>query len=510
VATWKQKLDGELAVSDVEPVLRILAAPPLFVLPPATLGHSRHFMPWFKKGPNDRTLVFDAFLALDPSTFVTVVWPDAVLGEAQRCVFSSLLENLGFLGRAESWCHAQLLADDNSIEQEANCVPLDEQRKRDGYDVVRVLCADQEAAFADDNLVKVKKRTTGRGMQRAIESAPQVRYDPNWHLCIETTQIHSEGWSDPPGSRWIRYARRNDCFKAGPRRRVQATNTFRPQVARFAFDSAVLPLVTDTLPIAEAARYMLMGIYGRLTATPDGLKGKSAIFSGKDAAGSPLVRHEHAYYLPTDEDQDGKLDHLSVVAADGFGLDELKALDSLREIRSREPKDTSHTLRLVLLGLGCYEDYQPFPLGPTAEWVSATPFIVTRHLKKRGVKRDPVEVWDDAPQFIATILREELARWLSRSPEVRDIAMETIKIVPVLDEQGVFRLGVRRLRPIQFKRFRQKRDDDGGHRFSGAFRLTFPRPVPGPICLGHSSHFGMGLFLPCGKSRTAVSRADGD
>lgn len=28
------------------------------------------------------------------------------------------------------------------------------------------------------------------------------------------------------------------------------------------------------------------------------------------------------------------------------------------------------------------------------------------------------------------------------------------------------------------------------------FRITFPEPVSGPIALGHSSHFGLGLFVP--------------
>jgi CRISPR-associated protein Csb2 len=41
-----------------------------------------------------------------------------------------------------------------------------------------------------------------------------------------------------------------------------------------------------------------------------------------------------------------------------------------------------------------------------------------------------------------------------------------------------------------------KPGDDGGRRPSGAFRIAFAAAVRGPICLGHSSHFGMGLFLP--------------
>jgi CRISPR-associated protein Csb2 len=28
------------------------------------------------------------------------------------------------------------------------------------------------------------------------------------------------------------------------------------------------------------------------------------------------------------------------------------------------------------------------------------------------------------------------------------------------------------------------------------FRIVFSQPVPGPICLGHSAHFGLGLFGP--------------
>lgn len=35
---------------------------------------------------------------------------------------------------------------------------------------------------------------------------------------------------------------------------------------------------------------------------------------------------------------------------------------------------------------------------------------------------------------------------------------------------------------------------DGGRRLAGAFRLRFCYPMHGPIALGRSSHFGLGLF----------------
>ena len=59
-------------------------------------------------------------------------------------------------------------------------------------------------------------------------------------------------------------------------------------------------------------------------------------------------------------------------------------------------------------------------------------------------------------------------------------------------------IGARRLRPLQFQLYRRKRGDDGGQRPRGAFRLRFPAPVSGPIAVGHSCHFGLGLFLPAG------------
>src|SRR3990167_10794856 len=84
VATWKRTLP-DVPESEVRPILETLAhTPPDFALPPAATGHTRHYMPWFKKGPGDRTKVFDAFVAVAPDTDVVVAWPGAMLTGAQR------------------------------------------------------------------------------------------------------------------------------------------------------------------------------------------------------------------------------------------------------------------------------------------------------------------------------------------------------------------------------------------------------------------------------------------
>ena len=61
-----------------------------------------------------------------------------------------------------------------------------------------------------------------------------------------------------------------------------------------------------------------------------------------------------------------------------------------------------------------------------------------------------------------------------------------------------------RLRSIQFQRFRNKRGDDAGDRPAGEFRITFAAPLRGPLCLGHSWHFGLGLFVPGGDKEVAM------
>ena len=484
LAVWKMR-SAQLSEEQVRPVLEALASPPSFALPRATLGHTRHYMRWYKKGPRDQTLVFDAFVCVERDSEVLVSWPDASLDPQQRALLARLLERLGYLGRAESWCEARLI-EDGRWEERLNSRPLDdgEAPTRD-EELVRVLCPDPQTAFSDEH-------ARPAGKKRPI-------YDPAWNLAIETTQLHAEKWSDPPGSRWLTYVRPSDCFQpAHPAKRRRPARP-KMQVARYALDSTVLPLATATLPVAEKVRAALMACM------PGGgdQRRPSRVFSGKDAEGLPLVGHGHAYFLPADEDGDGRLDHLTVFAHDGFGDDEMRAIDHLRVLR---PRGNEPEIRLLLLGIAQEHQFQVPPLGPAKTWVSVTPFIATRHPKKSGVRRDPPELLHDSKKFVEATLQEELERLNQR----RGVPIPVVE--PLLDEAGVFRIcpsrwkegatGPQR-RAIEFKRFRSRKSpDDGGRRRSGFFRLLFPELVRGPISLGHSSHFGMGLFLPANEDKS--------
>jgi len=87
-------------------ILAKLTALPLVSLPPASLGHTRHYMP--RRGPQDRTLVFDAFVTLAPKTEVVFLWPTVILDTSEEEMLQLVLSQLVYFGRAESWCSARL------------------------------------------------------------------------------------------------------------------------------------------------------------------------------------------------------------------------------------------------------------------------------------------------------------------------------------------------------------------------------------------------------------------
>lgn len=205
---------------------------------------------------------------------------------------------------------------------------------------------------------------------------------------------------------------------------------------------------------------------------------KYPAFWGKDESGRPGVGHRHAFFLPVDEDGDGRVDHVVVYVPMGLGEVELEAVRRVRAVRWGEAGE----LAVAVVGQGVVADFSSGVLGEAAVWTSATPFVATRYPKRRGTKRDRPEDWATPRDFARLVLRQEMAR-RAGLPEV----------VAVEDVAG---MGVRALRAIEFERFRSKRNDDGGRRPAGGFRIVFASPTKGPICLGHSCHFGLGLFLP--------------
>jgi CRISPR-associated protein Csb2 len=477
VAVWK-RTSPDLSVAQVRRVLEPLTQPPRFRLPPHRVAHTRHYMPWEKKGPADRTLVFDTFVSVGRCDPLFIGWPDANLSDEDRSVLAKLLANLSSLGRAEGWVHAELTDEQPSW----NCGLASEI----DLNPVPVFCPDPATVFGNEHYPTLDPKKLAKGK---VNPADYLFDCPRWHLCLDTETIHDKKWPTVPGARWVNYTRplETSAMPARPK----PTPRHKPTVARFLLDGPVLPLVTDTLRVAEAFRGAAMSQFKRwCRRNPDLAEsfrrtGKPELYAsptlaGKEPDGSPRKDHLHAYYLPTAEGDDGRrLTHVTVTAREGFGPGEVAAFNGVRRLKLAADADE---LRVQLVGLGDEKTLRAPLLEKSTVWLSATPFLVTRYPKLRGTKRDRPEDYASPRDFVRHILREEL----QRRPELPAIA--------AIDDEEY--LGRPRLRSLQFQRYRNKRGDDGGRRPAGAFRLRFAAPVPGPLVLGHSSHFGLGLFVP--------------
>lgn len=476
-ATWKRTLpDDPQIAAQAENVLEKLATPPLFKLPPATIGQTRHFMPWYKKGPTDRTLVFDNFVAIEHTSEVGLIWPEVDLTQEEQEILAQLLQNMSYLGRAESWCEVRICHDWDSLNGKL-CSWLDSTTgetgpslQREGYEPVRVLCADTQ--------------THDQTWKHWNYSEQAGKPNPKWNLLAETLDLHAERWSDPPGSKWLTYFRPRDAFAIHRTRRKPSDEAIwleqwganvehKPTLARFALDGTVLPELAETVYVAEIARRYVQGIYGK-----SNKQAISLTLSGKEADGSPRADdHSHAFYFPTDDNGDGKLDHLTVYAPHGFSIADMKALSAFQHMHS---PSKSADLQLLLLGFGFAKHFPQVKLVQSSpHWRSATPFIPTRHYKERGTKRDhfPRE------QLPEMNLREELARRGLPEP----VRVTALKDLPLAG------------RTLPWRYFRQQRVFGAGRRggdFGAGFALEFAEPVAGPLAVGYACHFGLGLFLP--------------
>src|SRR6516165_4180369 len=110
IATWHLKnrdaFDHETLCSLVT---ALAEKPPRYWLPPASLGHTRHYMPYLEGSKVKTTKVFDTFVHLAAGEPVRIFW-DVALTPEQEQALRLLLKNLGYFGRAESLVEARLVA----------------------------------------------------------------------------------------------------------------------------------------------------------------------------------------------------------------------------------------------------------------------------------------------------------------------------------------------------------------------------------------------------------------
>jgi CRISPR-associated protein Csb2 len=454
-------------------VEKLAAAAPAFELPDATAGHTRHYMPVNVGSNEERTKIFDTFIHVAPGQRVTLLWP-VDLDADERELLAALLASLNYFGRAESLAEASLLPGSAKLPI-ANARPLEESEAvPDRTEIVRLLAPMSAAEFAEWSAKQAGVTSGGKKGKRAKAGIlPASVFEA---LLSDNGALKAAGWSQPPGSKWVRYLRPEEAFQISPRREP-VVDSARPTVARFAIVSAVPPQITQALSLGER-------FHRALAARSDGAR----VFTGCDF-GSVARNdgHRHAYYLSECDSRRGEVRFLTIYAREGFDEVARGALESLRKTWGFE----GHDLQLILIGLGQPGDFvgahgsegECRAFASSREWLSLTPFVPTRHLKTRKSgepKRDEHGVAIGSPEHD---LRRLLETAGLPAPES---AVET----PYLQ------LGNRRLRWLQFQRERKHGEGLRAGTRGYGFRLRFANPVTGPIAVGYGAHFGLGLFIP--------------
>lgn len=170
----------------------------------------------------------------------------------------------------------------------------------------------------------------------------------------------------------------------------------------------------------------------------------------------PTPDHSHARYLPEDEDGDGLIDHLTVLATGGLDGVAIRLL-AMSE-RLFVPQLGAHDIGPVWMGA----EPQGALFARSSCWRSRTPYVAPWHGDKLEAQ-----------------VRKEL-RLAGLSPVIAD-------------EVEVTRDAARGCRGWQLERADDKPPPSPPR--AAFLQLRFPVARSGPLILGYGSHFGLGQFV---------------
>ncbi len=429
-------------------VLDALSEPPRFKLPPATAGHSRHYVPLggLKKGKPEKTQILDSFLALERDREHAAVayasWPNVTCSGEDRAVLARACRLIPYLGRAESWCEVSVV----------------------------------DAVPADDALILVdvasKATYNGRVVRRLVPGESLRGADLLRSLAEETAAMRHARRLVPEGTAWVEYRLPPELLLVREQfdAREERETTFGPVLLRFSVErprGGVLPAITKAIDVADVMRRAALSRYSRLDGMPASLR-----LAGKRDGGESVKRegHDHPYYLPFDSRADGKIDRIDVWFPKGCTHEEYRAVASINGLCDRFVFDEAFSL--TFLG-------NVSPPDPARMWESITPVVLDRFPKVRGEGRS--KLIDSPAEQLEAMVRRRF-----------DIDVEIDLWQP---GAHVRRRGGVGARVDTFRSSRRGKSE----RLPPAVGATlrFAAPITGPIVLGRLAHFGLGQFEPC-------------
>jgi len=282
----------------------------------------------------------------------------------------------------------------------------------------------------------------------------------------------------PPGARWLYATRPTPEPLKEPQRPV-----YRPPLCTLQFALGVAVPVPRTAVVRLTNRFrgrairalieeITAGAVSEWSRAPADVRERVARLAGKNAFGLPLDGHRHAHYLLWSDD-DRHYTRLIVWIKNPFCVKEIDALLRAAERPLTWGPQGSQTdtwyVRLIPLPFQCSP---PPGFDETAdqEWLSVTPFVPPRYSLRRSGQPRPKE------SLHSQIARELKARGIQVPFEVRVIKQQWVS--------------------VHLPRRARVQGAPWGHRRGYVLHLHFEAAIRGPLLLGHSATFGLGLFRP--------------
>lgn len=385
-------------------------------------------------------------------------WSDSAMSLLDQC-----LARMTYFGRAESITVIGRL-EGASLSEEPNCVLLETRSD----DAAPVLCLRPEATLEQ--------------------------------LYLETDDEVARKTTVPPGAVW-RFAQRpaRPAIHA-PRRSAEPVH--QPLcVLQFALGSRVTPNLDHAALIGNWFRSRAVRFFlelhdrdcGEWHLAPYSLREAVSLLAGKGADGKPLSGHRHGHFGLYIDPSTRKPTRLIAWRDSPFteveeaGIRRAASIPFSLGHREKSAKGQKATKRDPWK-VHCVPLDRTVPPPPGFDsnqsfrtWESLTPYVPPQHAfgrqgKPRAGKMPQEQLVQDlerrglSPSRIA--LLDRLNQPLEDQSEFQG---EWVKVHPPGGASG----GVTNLSKLGFR-----------------FRLIFLEPVSGPLALGHSSHLGLGLFVP--------------
>jgi CRISPR-associated protein Csb2 len=428
-------------------------------------------------------------------------WSNLELDPAIHQMLEILLAELTYLGRAESLCHAEICSDELFSGDVGWCRPL---FFSNGVSAARRISASCRDVFCPNPR---DFRFTDLWSRREANLTPDAPNAPA-HLvdALLSSDMKADGalpvsYQMPAGwpEKWVVRIPRT----AKPMNKPAPYEG--PKVAHylcFSLQCRVPLLPKFIVPLSEkfrdAANHYLCKVYG------DGVPSFALLGHVGDRPADAKGDHQHAFYLPmsAQNDPNGFLTELHVWCPYGFTQAEVEILLRINRLDWGGGK---YPVRPVLSAMSKQPPSKaPFSTGKTASrvWRSASPFVPPRYFYRGTGGKLTLKLKDQPEHQLIECLKaagvtaagevrrlsppgrsphDGQVQWdIVRTPESEDPILNDTASVPVHRPGSSGALGKER-------------------RVGMFFEIEFPEPVSLPVpALGHSCHFGLGLFVPAG------------